>query len=391
MRRFYSEAMRWEERRMVVCKPPRLIQRGRSWQLYYYAPSGERRRVSAGKDHQQAQRMCIRFMDWLLEGKDPEKEIKKAQQREQSRSMTLTEFFPVFMKRHGALRSKNMQRNYRAGFRNIGRCPTLASAELGSVSKDLVLDYMTTRMEKDGVCGATVNIEAALLRCMLSRATEWGLLEANHLRGMKPFPGSPKRDVDLAREQAQSLVSTLSEPMASIVEFAIYTGFRKENILGLRIEAVRFHDLTSTGEVELTVKGGRREVFPLAPAAVTVLKRLIGRRRDGYVSVNPKTGTRYRYIGTGFDRAVRRLGLRACDGSKLRFHDLRHVFATWLHKEGVSLDSLRSLLGHRDRATADRYTTVDRLEVGKVLALIPNLRENGQGKAAITKKAAGIR
>lgn len=376
---------------MVTYIPPRLVRRGRGWQLYYYSPSGERRRLSVGRDLQQAQRVAVRFTDWLLDGKDPEREIGRARQREQSRSMTLTEFFPVFMKRHGALRSKNMQRNYQACFRNIGRCPTLANAELGSVSKDLVLDYMTTRMENEGVCGATVNIEAALLRCMLSRATEWGLLEVNHLRGMKPFPGSPKRDVDLERGQAQSLVSALSEPMASMVEFAIYTGFRKENILGLRIEALRFHDLTSTGEVELTVKGGRREVFPLAPSAVAVLKRVIGRRRDGYVFVNPKTGTRYRYIETSFDRAVRRLGLTACDGSKLRFHDLRHVFATWLHKEGVSLDSLRSLLGHRDRATTDRYATVDRLEVGKVLTLIPNLRENGQGKAAITKKAAGIR
>ena len=36
------------------------------------------------------------------------------------------------------------------------------------------------------------------------------------------------------------------------------------------------------------------------------------------------------------------------NGTKLRFHDLRHVFATWLHKAGVSLDELRFLLGHKD-------------------------------------------
>ena len=57
---------------------------------------------------------------------------------------------------------------------------------------------------------------------------------------------------------------------------------------------------------------------------------------------------------------MRKIALTAVDGSKLRKHDLRHVFATWLHQRGVSLDALRPLMGHKDRATADRYTTIDR-------------------------------
>jgi len=375
---------------MVRYRPPRLIKRGRGWQLCFYSPRGERRRVSAGTDPHLAQRMAVRFADWLLEGKDPEAEIKKAQQKEQSRSMTLGEFFPVFMKRHGAQRSKNMQLSYQNSFRNISRCPALAGAELGSVSKALVLDYMSARVTEDGVDAASANIEGALVKCMLFRAAEWGLLEVNPLRGMKLFPANSKRDVDLTREQAQALITALPEPLASMVELAIHTGFRRENILGLRIESVRFHDLTATGEVELAVKGGRREVFPLAPAAVTVLRRVIGDRRDGYVFVNPNTGTRYQGVKESFNRAVKKLGLTARDGSKLRFHDLRHVFATWLHREGVSLDALRSLLGHRNRATTDRYTSVDRLEIGKVLALMPNLRDNPQEKASSRRKAIGI-
>jgi len=77
---------------------------------------------------------------------------------------------------------------------------------------------------------------------------------------------------------------------------------------------------------------------------------------------------------------VRRLGITISNGTKLRIHDLRHVYATWLHREDVSLDKLRFLLGRKDRATTDRYTSVDRLETGKVLTLIPNLREFGQKK-----------
>ena len=94
--------------------------------------------------------------------------------------------------------------------------------------------------------------------------------------------------------------------------------------------------------------------------------------------LNSQTGTRYHSINQAFDRAVKDLGLTISDGSKLRFHDLRHIFATWLHREGVSLDALRFLLGHRDRATTDRYTTVDRLQMRNVLSLMPNVRVSGQ-------------
>ena len=99
--------------------------------------------------------------------------------------------------------------------------------------------------------------------------------------------------------------------------------------------------------------------------------------------MNPKTGTRYRSIHKAFNRAVRGLRLTIRHGAKLRFHDLGHVFVTWLHREGVSLDSLRSLLGHRDRATTDRHTTVDRLEMRSLLSLMPKIREDGQRKASI--------
>jgi len=48
----------------------------------------------------------------------------------------------------------------------------------------------------------------------------------------------------------------------------------------------------------------------------------------------------------------------------IRFHDLRHVFATWLHSGGVSLDSLITLMGHQDRIAG-----------GKELRVLPNIRE----------------
>lgn len=108
-------------------------------------------------------------------------------------------------------------------------------------------------------------------------------------------------------EQAQKLIESLPPVIADIVEFAIYTGFRKESILGLRIE-------------------------------------------------------------------------------NIQFHDLRHVFATWLHREGVSLDALRPLMGHKNRVTTDRCTTIYRLVVGEMLSLMPHIRNQKNQKPRQIKR-----
>jgi len=144
----------------------------------------------------------------------------------------------------------------------------------------------------------------------------------------------------------------------------------------LRIESLGFHDLTPTGEAELVIKGGRKELFFLDHAAVEVLKRYIGNRKKVYVFLNPRTGKRYVSIHKSFNRAVRELGL-TLNVTKLRIHNLRHLHATWLHQAGVSLDVIRPLLGHKDREKTDRYVTYDRLSYGKVLNLIPNIK-NGK-------------
>ena len=368
---------------MALYRPVKIIKRGNKYQFYFYNPRGERRRVSVGEDFQYAQRLAVKFNDCLLEGKDPEIETAIIQKSSQRSSVTLKEIFPDFMHRHGIYRSKGMQRSYDISFRNFCRCPDISEIPLRSIAKYTVLEYMHARREQDGVTASTVNKDAAFLKCLLSRAVEWGIIENNPLQGMRLMQNNNRRDVYLDQESAKALVKQLPEPLASIVEFAIYTGFRKENILSLEIEVIRFHNITGTGEVELLIKGGRRELFPLSRLAVKVLHRVVGSRKSGYVFINPKTGTRYSSIHKSFNQAVKQLGLTIGDGSKLRFHDLRHVFATWLHREGVSLDNLRSLLGHRDRATTDRYTAVDRISTGRVLSLIPDLRDEKNIEAAV--------
>ena len=94
----------------------------------------------------------MKFSDWLLEGKDPEHEMENAKNTELFKRITLIEFYPVFMERHGQYQNKSMQE---------------------------------------------VNREAAMVKGMLFRAVEWDIITNNPLRGFKLFPEAEKRQVNL--------------------------------------------------------------------------------------------------------------------------------------------------------------------------------------------------
>jgi len=347
--------------------------------LRFTNPEGRRRRLSVGSDYQYAQRMSMKFSEWLLEGKNPEHEIKKAIHKELIRNKSLMDFFPVFMERHGTLQSKRMVEFYYERFKNIARCPGLVKIPIFDISGKIMSDYMHMRKKQDGVSNATVNREATVVKTMLNKAVEWELIDKNPIEKSKLLSEAPKRNVYLTMEEATALLNELTESFANIVEYAIYTGFRLETILSLKIEQVTFHDIGNTGSIKSKVKSGEWNSYPVGPNAVEVLKRAIGNRKKGYVFINPQTGTRYNSVSQSFRRAVKKLNIRVGD-TYLRFHDLKHVFATWLHERGVSLDTLRILCQHSKRSTTDRYTSANISGAANVLSLIPKIESPNSRK-----------
>ena len=278
------------------------------------------------------------------------------------------------MDRHGRNRSLKTQESYRNSYGNVCRCPKLADAPLGMINQAIVQDYMNARIRQGEVKPATVNREKAFLSIMMIKIVAWGYLERNPLEGMENFKEPKKRDVELTPEQAAQLIEILpTREVKNIVAFAIYSGLRLEAILDLRIEDVVFHDSGSISKVSIKDKGGEKAERLLSRYATEILRSSIGKRGAGHVFINPVTGKRFQGRMGSFDRAVRKLGLKAKDGSKLRFHDLRHVYGNWLHQAGVSLDELRVLYGHRDRATTDRYITPNLEMIGEKLALQPKI------------------
>ena len=84
---------------------------------------------------------------------------------------------------------------------------------------------------------------------------------------------------------------------------------------------------------------------------LTDVLRRIPRRLDSAYVFQRKGGQKFRKMRTGFENAVKRAGI-----PHVRFHDLRHTFASQLVKGGVDIRTVQELLWHKDIRMTMRYS-----------------------------------
>ena len=100
------------------------------------------------------------------------------------------------------------------------------------------------------------------MRLCASSSTGWDLLDVNPLQGIRLPKKAGKRDVVITPHQIKELCDELTPTMAAIVQFSVYRGRRREEILGLRVENVTvfdlpLHDHDPHGQMSMQTKGGR--------------------------------------------------------------------------------------------------------------------------------------
>jgi integrase len=123
------------------------------------------------------------------------------------------------------------------------------------------------------VDSSTVNREVNCLKAMLNKAVAWGYLQTHPLRGMKRLKEPPGRLRYLTPEEMPQLLDACASPpyLRPIVDFAIYTGIRRSEILRLRWADVDLRRRT----ISLTqTKNNERRVMPVNDTVAATLKAL---------------------------------------------------------------------------------------------------------------------
>lgn len=163
---------------------------------------------------------------------------------------------------------------------------------------------------------------------------------------------------------------------------ALYTGLRRRNALELRWREVDLARRT----IELPgsrTKNREPLTVPLHPALERLLRGEL--HRQGRLDPDsPAIGARVARVDWALRSAVRRAEL----APGLRWHDLRHTFATWIG-ERATYATLKALLGHSSGSVTDRYLHVPLEERRRAVELLPDLLAPPAGDFALHGSDSG--
>jgi integrase len=203
------------------------------------------------------------------------------------------------------------------------------------------------------VAPATINRELGNLKHMMRMAIAWKYLDTNPFAdvGFLHVPGRAERvlEADEEKKLLAACNEVRSAHLRPIITLALNTGIRKGEILSLKWPQV---DLVKRTIYVLEAKSeqGRRYI-PMNDTVHELFSRLPRKRGTQLVFPSPRNrGRRMRDHKVGFAKAV-----RLAEIPHIRFHDLRHSFATRLVRGGTNLITVQRLLGHARITMTSRY------------------------------------
>src|SRR5262249_46518515 len=164
---------------------------------------------------------------------------------------------------------------------------------------------------------------------------------------VKLFKEAPGRGRAITVEQAETLLSELPAHQRDVALFALATGLRHANVLGLewsRVDLDAGHAWVGAAQS----KNRRPIAVPLNATALEVLRRQLGKHPQRVFTYAGKPLARA--STRAFTHAVKRAGIE-----DFRWHDFRHTWATWHRKAGTPTHELQRLGGWRSSVMVERY------------------------------------
>lgn len=283
---------------------------------------------------------------------DREYGIKKQKER-----IKFKDFVEMFIENY----SRVNKRSWKDDFYRLQKCiGFFGNIYLHEVAPLDIERFKSVKLD-EGLTKTTVNHYLKILKRLFNIAIEWGYARENPVRRIKLYSEKDtQKERILGEEEEVRLLEAASGHLRPILVVALNTGMRRGEILNLRWEQV---DLEQRIIQVINTKSGRNRVIPVNDALFDVLKGL--KRNSEYVFPNPETGGPYRTVRRSFENACQRAKIKG-----LRFHDLRHTFASRLVERGVDIVRVKELLGHSSVKITERYTHSNQEEKKRAVELL---------------------
>lgn len=223
--------------------------------------------------------------------------------------------------------------------------PALGTVPIARMAKPHVMRWRDDQATR--FAPATVNGSLICLSSAFSYFVDRQWLDTNPCHGVKHVE-SPDRVYTWiqTKEEITKLLLECPRGIREIATLAIGTGLRLDELLHLQHADVSIERrlITVHRGRQGSTKSGKARRVPILDAVLPFLREL-ALQRDGATLVFPGEKGRPRTkpgVREPFKQAVKRAGLP----SSLRFHDLRHTFASHWVLDGGDIFRLSKILGH---------------------------------------------
>ena len=252
--------------------------------------------------------------------------------------------------------------------------PFFGKASIDSISALDIERYMAEK-RRGGRSAKSVSNDLALLSSIFRHAIRrgWRTRAENPLDNVER-PKVPRRSAKLQfldQSEFEALLRACLKTDVGCQDRVMYlvagmSGLRQAELLGLRWYSVDWTAMKIRAARDTFTRGYMKEGgkssaagrgVPMAPLVARELELHFQRSQftadDDLVFPNPATGSPQQRseVHRRFKRTLKRAGLR----DDMKFHGLRHTFATRLAAAGVPLVKLQEWLGHEDASTTQIY------------------------------------
>ena len=251
-------------------------------------------------------------------------------------------------------------RQFRSQSTARGRTAHLAAffgraARAATLTTYQIRQYQLTRRAAGAATG-TINRETSALHRMCTLAVHWGWLDT-----VPGFPDrlreNPPRQGFFEHPEYLAVRVRLPAPWQDILDLAYYSGWRKQEILGLTWEEI---DMAG-GVIRLSPARSKTlvgRILPISQPIAEALARRRARRDPDSLLVFHRDGIAVRRWRTAWRTACQAAGVPT------RFlHDCRRTAARNLIRANVPERVAMLLTGHKSRAIFDRYNIIHEQEL----------------------------
>lgn len=278
--------------------------------------------------------------------------------------------------------------------------PALGDIKLTDLTTLTIKNYITDKIDngriritgdEKGLSVKTVKEHFLLLKKALDKAVEEGEMYYNPCYSIS-FPKQIKQEIHaLEQEEQEKLEANIESdfmPNSNLtVKIALYAGLRNGEVCALQLKDIDLDNAiisvsktlyrarTSTGKTKIIISKTKSKRTRFVPIPEELLKDL-----KHYISTMPKEmrndPEQFLFVNSRgnalepkrllyhFKILLKKAGLR-----DIRFHDLRHTFATRCLECGIEMKIVSKILGHSTiQITADLYTHVTQKTLKKAMS-----------------------